>query len=68
MKTEGIEITGKDGLVPWDKIGMKDYYRYFALYHVDNPVVHARFSYNEYGTETLWSVVRTILQNTKAAR
>ena len=50
------------GLIPWDKVSTKDYYTYFAIYNTDNPDIHSRVSYNEYGTETLWSAIKSILK------
>lgn len=62
LKTEGIELREKTGMIPWDKVRTKDYYRYFAIYNRDNSDTHSRVSYNEYGTETLWSAIKTILK------
>jgi hypothetical protein len=62
LKNEGIELKDKIGLVPWEKVTTKDYYRYFAIYNRDNSDIHSRVSYNEYGTETLWSAIKTILK------
>ena len=62
LQNEGVVLRGQQEIIRWDKIGMKDYYRYFALYNKDNPTIHSNVSYNEYGTEALWSVMRTILK------
>jgi hypothetical protein len=62
LKNIGIELRDKKGLIPWDKVSTTDYYRYFAIYNKDNPDMHSRVSYNEYGTETLWSAIKTILK------
>jgi hypothetical protein len=62
LKNEGIELRGQKELISWDKVGTKDYYRYFAIYHKDNSHIHSRVSYNEYGTETLWSSITRILE------
>jgi hypothetical protein len=62
LKNEGIELREKTGLIPWDKVVTKDYHGYFAIYNRDNSEVHSRVSYNEYGTETLWSAIKTILK------
>lgn len=58
-------ITFKDSVItiPWDKVETKDYYNYFAIYHRDDPQIHLRISYNEFGTETLWSTVRRVLKD-----
>lgn len=68
LKNEGIELRESKGFVPWHKVATKDYYRYFAIYHQDNPSIHSRVSYNEYGTETLWSAIRTILKEKEMKR
>jgi hypothetical protein len=62
LKKEGIELREQKEMIPWDKVATKDYYKYFAIYHGDNSAIHSRVSYNEYGTETLWSAIRTILK------
>ena len=62
LKKDGIELRGVEGLIPWDKVATKDYHGYFAIVHRDNPAIYARLNYNEYGTETAWSAIRTILR------
>lgn len=62
LKNDGVELRGKARFVTWDKVAVKDYSRYFAIYNRDNSEIHSRVSYNEYGTETLWSLIRTILK------
>lgn len=62
LKSEGIELREETGLIPWNKVATSDYHRYFVIYHCDNSVIHSRVSYNEYGTETLWSAIKTILK------
>jgi len=66
LKSEGIELREGTGKVPWNKVATKDYFSYSAIYHQDVPAIHCRVSYNEFGSETLWSVIRTILKD-KAA-
>jgi hypothetical protein len=65
LKTEGIQLREQKEMIPWDKVATKNYYKYFAIYHQENPAVHSRVGYNEYGTETLWSAIRTILKEKK---
>ncbi len=63
LKNEGIELREQKEMIPWEKVATKDYYKYFAIYHEDNSAIHSRVSHNEYGTETLWSAIRTILKD-----
>jgi hypothetical protein len=65
LNNEGIELRETMRLIPWDNVATKDYYSYFAIYNKDNSDIHSRISYNEYGTETLWSVLRTLLKDRK---
>jgi hypothetical protein len=60
LKDEGIEFREQNGLIPWDKLATKGFYRYFAIYHRDNSTIHLRVSHNEFGTETLWSAIQKI--------
>lgn len=62
LTNEGIKLRDAGGLVPWEKVAIKEYNRYFAIYHRDNSTVHSRVNFNEYGTETLWSFIHTILK------
>lgn len=62
LKNEGIELKTQKEIIPWNKVVIKDYYKYFAIYHQDNPAIHSRVTYNEFGTETLWSAIRTLLK------
>lgn len=62
INQQGIEL-GKENLhLLWDQVGIKEYYRYFAIFNKENPQVHVRVSFNEYETEILWSVVNTIVK------
>jgi hypothetical protein len=65
LRNEGIELREQKEMIPWNKVATKDYYKYFAIYHQDNSAIHSRVSYNDYGTETLWSAIRTILKEKK---
>jgi hypothetical protein len=62
LKNEGIELREQKEMIPWDKVATKDYYKFFSIYHQDNPAVYSTVGYNEYGTQTLWSAIRTILK------
>jgi hypothetical protein len=57
----GIQLRGHESKLPWEKVAIKDYSGYFAIFDKNNPASNSTISYNEYGTETLWSAVRTIL-------
>jgi hypothetical protein len=48
-------------VIPWSRVATEDYCRCFAIYDRNNSSTHGRVSYNEYGTETLWSAIRRIL-------
>jgi hypothetical protein len=61
LTQKGIELKDK-GLVIWDKVAIKDYDTYFSVYNRDDPKIHFRMSYNEYGTEMVWSAIKTILK------
>jgi hypothetical protein len=61
LKSEGIELKGQIEVTMWDKVAIKEYYSYFAIYHKGNSNIHSRISYNEYGSETLWSILKSIL-------
>jgi len=60
LTLEGIRIPPAHALLPWSDTGVAEYYRYFAVFDVHNAGVHARINYNEYQTEVLWSVIKTM--------
>ncbi|HMG94422.1 MAG TPA: hypothetical protein VK589_30390 [Chryseolinea sp.] len=60
INNTGVILKDHHTWVPWDKLGMSDYERYFVVHHKDNPQLHSRVNSNEYGSETLWSLLRTI--------
>lgn len=62
LTNEGIELRDAQGLIPWEKVAIKEYNKYFAVYHRDNSTIHSRVNFNEYGTETLWSIIHTVLK------
>jgi hypothetical protein len=57
----GIQLRGHESKLPWEKVAVKDYFRYFAIFDKNNPASNSTISYKEYGPETLESAVRTIL-------
>lgn len=63
LSSEGIRIDAKSPMLPWDRVSIKEYYSYFAIHDKDIPAVHKRISYNEYGTEILWGMIKTILED-----
>ena len=62
MNQEGIELPGQSSILAWDRIDIKEYYRYFVICDKENPQIHSRVSHNEYETEILWSTIKTILK------
>ena len=62
LNKSGIQLRGGASILSWDKVRMKEYHSYFVVYFRDNPEIHSRVSYNEYGTEVLWSMLKTILK------
>ena len=56
------------GMIAWAKVATKEYYRYFAIYNKDNSDIHSRVAYNEFGTEILWSSIKTILKEMNASQ
>ena len=63
LNKNGIHLNGQSSLLTWDRLDIKDYHRYFAIFDKHNPQVHSRINYNEYETEILWSIVKTVLKD-----
>ena len=62
LNQSGIQLAGQNSVLAWDRVDIKEYYRYFAICDKQNPQVHSRIRYNEYETETLWSIVKIVLK------
>jgi hypothetical protein len=62
MNQEGIELPGQSSILAWDRVDIKEYYRYFAICDKENSQIHSRVSHNEYETEILWNTIKTILK------
>ena len=61
----GIKLKDQAELISWDKVAIKEYSRYFAVYSSENSKIHSTVSHNEYGTEMLRCVLKTILNGRK---
>lgn len=66
INISGIFTTDKSRIV-WNKVRTKDYSTYFAIYSIENPKdINRGYSYlNDWNTEILYCVVRTILRDKK---
>lgn len=62
----GIQLTKQSQLIPWEDVGTKDYYRYYAIFSKTNPHNYKAFYYLEdWNTGILYSVSRYILKAKK---
>jgi hypothetical protein len=61
LTKSGVFLKGKQSVLPWGKVGIKDYQNYFAVYNNDQPEVNTRIETNQYESETLWCTLRIIL-------
>jgi len=58
----GIQLTKQSKLIPWEDVGTKDYYRYYAIFSKTNPHNYKAFFYrDDWNTGILYSVSRYIL-------
>jgi hypothetical protein len=64
IQPKGVKLK-EETLLPWERVRVNEYNKYFTIYDDDNPVIHSRINFNEYGTETLWCTLRTILKEKK---
>ncbi len=60
INKKGVGFANGGETIKWAELSVKDYYEYFAIYNTHNPDVHLRISFNEYESEILWSIIRTI--------
>lgn len=42
LNQTGIQLVRKSTVLPWDRVEMKEYYRYFAICDRNQPEIHSR--------------------------
>jgi hypothetical protein len=57
---DGIEFTDTQETIDWNNLDYKEYFNYFAVHKADNSKIHKTFSFNEWNSERLFSLIRTI--------
>lgn len=71
ISLEGVTITASGlfkeqrKLIPWEKVGTKDYQTYFNIHSIEDTVnINRIYSYlSDWNTGVLYSVIRTILRD-----
>lgn len=58
---QGIDVTGTGLSFTWEELEFKAYARFFVLSKRDKPEFHIRIDYNEWHTEILYSLIKTIV-------
>jgi hypothetical protein len=48
--------------IPWKDLGLKEYFRYFAIFDKKNPNIHRRVTFYEWNAEILYNTIRSIHQ------
>lgn len=62
----GIQLSKQSDLIPWEDVGTKNYYRYYAIFSKENPTIYKAFYYLEdWNTSILYYVSRSILKAKK---
>jgi hypothetical protein len=57
---EGIEFTDTKEIIDWRNLDHKEYFGYFAIHKTDNSKIHRTFNFNEWNSERLYCLIRTI--------
>lgn len=63
---QGIDVTGTGLSFTWEELEFKAYTRFFVLSNRDKPEFHIWIDYNEWHTEILYSLIKTILTEKKS--
>lgn len=64
---QGIDVTGTGLNFTWDELEFKAYTRFFVLSKRDKPEFHIWIDYNEWHTEILYSLIKTIVTEKKTS-
>jgi hypothetical protein len=61
----GIYLNSAKRLITWDILDYKEYTTYFVIFNKDNPNEFQRMSFNEWNSEVIFSLIRTIKNSKK---
>jgi hypothetical protein len=64
---QGIDVTGTGLSFTWEELEFKAYRRFFVLSKRDKPEFHIWIDYNEWHTEILYSLIKTIVTEKRTA-
>ena len=56
----GVEFTDTSEMIDWKSLEYKEYFKYFAIHRSDNSKIHRTFNFNEWNSERLYCLIRTI--------
>jgi len=56
----GIEFMDTREMLDWKNLDFKEYLRYFAVHKTDNSIIHRTFNFNEWNSERLFCLIRTV--------
>lgn len=57
---EGVKFINTNETVEWGNLDYKEYFRYFAVLKIDNPKFYQTFDFNDWNSERLFCLVRTL--------
>jgi hypothetical protein len=63
---DGVEFEAHDEKILWENVGVKEYYRYFAIFDKLKPEVHRRVTFDEWNAEVLFNVLKRLIASLEA--
>jgi hypothetical protein len=61
VRQESVSFEYPDHTMEWKVIGLKEYYRYFAIFDKANPNIHKRVTFDEWNAEVLFNVMKRLI-------
>jgi hypothetical protein len=61
VREESLSFEYPDHKMEWKDVGLKEYYRYFAIFDKVNPNIHKRITFDEWNAEVLFNVMKRFI-------
>jgi hypothetical protein len=61
VKQDSVSFENADHTMEWKDVGLKEYYRYFAIFDKTNPTIHKRVTFDEWNAELLFNVMKALI-------
>jgi hypothetical protein len=61
ISQENVSFESPPHVIDWQNLGLKEYFKYFAIFDKTNPNIHKRVTFNEWNAEILFHTLKTLV-------